>query len=279
MARTKEGVPFHPSEYDPDYPRVRCTTCGYMNSCKCNPADIKYESWYPRLPILMMGGMVETVTHDNGETVHVSDTTTYSLQRIVDTDVMIYPNRMLVIENFIEPSLYKKLVQTWPDKSELVESEPIGRYQGFSMDINEHYKQVYDDVLNNHLVKSAIIDKLGLEFDVNKHTQIQLWEDTESFKVNDVHIDFEKFDITFGLYMPEDSSLIEYGTEFWSPNQYTTDWDKSFRKEECDFIFKVPFIPNIIYFIPRNNKSWHSSPDMPIKKINRKHLYGYYGRI
>ena len=47
--------------------------------------------------------------------------------------------------------------------------------------------------------------------------------------------------------------------------------------DECDFIFKIPFIPNIIYFIPRGNKSWHSSPDI-LTKLNRKHLYGYYGK-
>ena len=31
MARTKEGIPFHPTEYDPDYHRIRCIKCGKMN--------------------------------------------------------------------------------------------------------------------------------------------------------------------------------------------------------------------------------------------------------
>lgn len=275
MARDKYGNPFHPSEYDPDALRVRCTSCGKMNSCKC--ISPKFTAWYPRLPILLNGGMVESVTHDNGETITISDTTTYSLQRIVDTDVMIYPTRMLVIENFIEPILFKNLLETWPDKSILKESEPVGRFQTNQISFNEFYKKMYDEVINNKFIKAAVVDKLGLEFETNDDTDIQLWEDTESFRVNDVHIDFEKFDITFGMYLPTDDSLREYGTEFWSPNEYTEDWDKSFRKEECDFIFKIPFIPNIIYFMPRNNKSWHSSPDMP-NKIIRKHLYGYYER-
>ena len=77
--------------------------------------------------------------------------------------------------------------------------------------------------------------------------------------------------------MPNDDSLKEYGTEFWSPNRYTDDWNTSFRKYECDFIFKIPFIPNMIYFIPRSNKSWHSSPNMA-RNISRKHLYGFYGK-
>jgi len=276
MARTNKGIPFHPTEYDPDALRIRCKVCGKMNSCKCTNKE--FTAWYPRLPVLLNGGMVESVTHDNGETITITDTTTYSLERIVDTNVKLYPTRMLVIENFIKPSLYQNLIETWPDKTFLKESEPTGRYQCNHIDINEYYKKLYDDVLNNIHVKYAILDKLGLEFEIHNETSIQMWEDTESFKVNDVHIDFEKFDVTFGLYMPSDTSLKEYGTEFWSPNEYTEDWNRSFRKHECDFIFKVPFVPNIAYFIPRNNKSWHSSPDMP-EKINRRHLYGYYQKI
>lgn len=275
MARDRYGNPFHPSEYDPDALRVRCVSCGKMNSCQCSSS--KFTEWYPRLPILLNGGMVESVTHDNGETITISDITTYSLQRIVDTDVKIYPTRMLVIENFIEPTLFGNLKKTWPDRSTLKESEPIGRFQSNHIHINEYYTTLYNEVLNNKLVKAAVLDKLGLEFSPKESTDIQIWEDVDSFRVNDVHIDFEKFDVTFGLYMPDDDSLKEYGTEFWSPNQYTEDWDKSFRKEECDFVFKIPFIPNVIYFMPRNNKSWHSSPDMS-ENIIRKHLYGFYER-
>jgi hypothetical protein len=273
MARDKHGNEFHPSEYDPDSLRFRCISCGRMNSCKCDSKN--YTAWYPRLPILLNGGMVESVTYDNGETLFISDITTYSLQRIVDTNVKIYPTRMLVIENFIEPKLFKKLIETWPDESILKEHEPIGRFQTNEIRFNEFYEKLYSEVINNIHIKAAVIDKLGLEFEPKSETDIQLWEDRETFKINDVHIDFEMFDITFGLYIPSDDSLKEYGTEFWSPNEYTEDWNRSFRKEECDFIFKIPFIPNIIYFIPRNNKSWHSSPDMP-EKINRRHLYGYY---
>lgn len=275
MARDKYGNPFHPTEYDPDYERIKCIYCGKMNSCKCNSPE--FEAWYPRFPILMNGGMVESVTHDDGSVITISDTTTYSLQRIVDTDVILYPTRMLIIKDFIEPSLFSKIIETWPDRSILKETEPIGRFQTNEIQFNNFYKKLYNEVINNKFVKNAIIDKLGLEFEVNDKTDIQLWEDTESFGVNDVHIDFEKFDITFGLYLPNDTTLKEYGTEFWSPNEYTEDWDRSFSKEECDFIFKIPFVPNIIYFIPRTNKSWHSSPDMP-NKITRKHLYGYYGK-
>ena len=275
MARTKEGIPFHPSEYDPDTLRVRCIQCGQMNSCKCiNSTQIP---WYPRLPILLNGGMVESVTHDNGNHVHISDITTYSLQRIVDTDVLVYPTRMLVINNFIEPDLFKNLLNTFPGRDVLIESEPIGRFQSNNININKYYNTLYNEVLNNKLVKAAILDKLGLEFEPTDDTDIQLWEDTETFRVSDVHIDNEFFDVTFGLYMPNDDSLKEYGTEFWSPNRYTDDWNTSFRKYECDFIFKIPFIPNMIYFIPRSNKSWHSSPNMA-RNISRKHLYGFYGK-
>ena len=61
MARDKYGNEFHPREYDPDSPRVRCIKCGQMNSCKC--VGVPKVPWYPRFPILMNGGMIESVTH------------------------------------------------------------------------------------------------------------------------------------------------------------------------------------------------------------------------
>ena len=59
MARDSKGIPFHPKEYNPDYPRIKCKTCGLMNSCTHLPMDA--EPWYPRLPILLEGGMVESI--------------------------------------------------------------------------------------------------------------------------------------------------------------------------------------------------------------------------
>tara|TARA_B110000285_G_scaffold54203_1_gene61747 strand:- start:1015 stop:1758 length:744 start_codon:yes stop_codon:yes gene_type:complete len=244
-----------------------------MNSCKC--INTNQVPWYPRLPILLNGGMVESVTHDNGTHVNISDITTYSLQRIVDTNVLLYPTRMLIIENFIEPTLYKNLAKTFPKRHELREDEPVGRFQSNNININDYYNTFYNQIINNKIVKAAILDKLGIEFKPRDKTDIQLWEDTENFNISDVHIDNDKFDVTFGLYMPEDDSIKEYGTEFWSPKKYTDDWDTSFRKHDCDFIFKIPFIPNIIYFMPRCNKSWHSSPDIT-SKLSRKHIYGFY---
>lgn len=277
MARTKDGIPFHPTEYDPDYPRVRCVNCGKMNSCDC--VGFAKVSWYPHFPILMNGGMIESVTHDDGSTITINEYTTYSLQKIVDTPLTLYPTQMLMMNNFIHPKLYEKLKENWPTREILKEQdEPKGRFQTHRLDFNEYYKILYNDVLNNINVKCAIVDKLGLEWDLKNETQVQIWEDTINFKVNDVHIDFEKFDITFGLYMPDDNSLSKYGTEFWSPNQYTNKLDYSFRKHECDFIMNFPFIPNNIYFMPRTNKSWHSSPNID-KNIIRKHIYGFYERI
>jgi len=276
MARDKYGNEFHPSEYDPDSPRVKCVKCGRMNSCEC--VDVHKVSWFPRFPILLNGGMIESVTHIDGSSITINDYTTHSLQRIVDTPLTLYPTQMLIMENFIHPHLYSKLKENWPDRTILKSGEPTGRFQTHSIKFNEYYKTLYNDVLNNINVKCAIIDKLGLEWNVKDQTQIQVWEDTIDFQVNDVHIDFEKFDITFGLYMPDDETLKEYGTEFWSPKQYVDDLDITFMKSECDFISKVPFVPNMVYFMPRTNRSWHSSPDID-KNIIRKHLYGFYEKV
>ena len=59
MAIDKHGIPFHPSEYNPDYPRIKCKICGLMNSCEHGLTDV--EPWYPRLPILLEGGMVQSI--------------------------------------------------------------------------------------------------------------------------------------------------------------------------------------------------------------------------
>ena len=277
MARTKEGVPFHPSEYDPDYHRIRCIKCGKMNSCKCENREI--TAWYPRFPILLNGGMVESVTHIDGLSITITEYTTYSLQRIVDTNLTLYPTQMLIMKDFIHPELYNNLKETWPDKSILTDDkEPYGRFQTNNIKINKYYETLYNEIFNNIHIKCAIIDKLGLEWELKNETDIQIWEDTIDFNINDVHIDFEKFDITFGLYMPDDDSLKNYGTELWSPNTYTDDLDNTFQKHECDFIMNIPFIPNMVYFMPRTNKSWHSSPDIN-ENIVRKHMYGFYEKL
>ena len=83
MARTKEGIPYHPSEYDPDWPRVRCVKCGYMNSCNCDERKVPR---YPRLPILLMGGMVESITHPDGFEIKISKVTEHALQSIQDSE-------------------------------------------------------------------------------------------------------------------------------------------------------------------------------------------------
>ena len=59
MAIDKKGIPFHPEEYNPDYPRIKCKQCGLMNSCEHDLVDA--EPWYPRLPILLDGGMVQSI--------------------------------------------------------------------------------------------------------------------------------------------------------------------------------------------------------------------------
>ena len=274
MARDRYGNEFHPREYDPDSPRVRCIECGKMNSCNCK--GVVKVPWYPRFPILMNGGMIESVTHITGHSITISEYTEWSLQKIVDTPLTLYPTQMLIIRDFIHPELYKKLKENWPDRQLLPENKDVvGRFQTSDYSFNEFYINLYTEVLNNSNVKYAILDKLGLEWEPSDETDIQIWEDTIDFKINDVHVDFKNFDVTFGLYMPDDDSISEYGTEFWSPNKYTDDLDETFQKDECDFIMKVPFIPNIVYFMPRTNKSWHSSPDIN-RDITRKHIYGFY---
>ena len=93
-----------------------------------------------------------------------------------------------------------------------------------------------------------------------------------------MHVDFDQFDITFGLYLPSDKSIEEYGTQFWQPHNVPEDLSVSLIRENCDLIDQIPFVPNVIYFMPRSNNSWHSSPIID-KPMTRKHVYGYYKSI
>ena len=122
----------------------------------------------------------------------------------------------------------------------------------------------------------SIADKFGLE--VEYKTDAWLWQDTEQFTINDVHVDYDKFNITFGLYLPLDDSIKEYGTQFWEPKAEELDLDKSLVRENCNLIDQVPFISNYAYFMPRTNNSWHSSPIID-KPMMRRHVYGYYSAV
>ena len=119
MARDKNGIPFHPSEYNPDFPRLKCKICGLMNSCEHGQVDM--EPWYPRLPILLEGGMVESI-----DDFVLSEYTEWSLQAIVDAEID-KRNGMILMPNFIHPVLYTRCLDTWPEDMETIDVE--GRLQ------------------------------------------------------------------------------------------------------------------------------------------------------
>ena len=93
-----------------------------------------------------------------------------------------------------------------------------------------------------------------------------------------MHVDYDKFNITFGLYLPLDDSIKEYGTQFWKPNEIPADLDTSLIRENCTLIDQVPFVANTMYFMPRTIHAWHSSPIID-KPMTRRHVYGYYKSI
>ena len=140
MARTSNGIPFHPTEYDPDYPRIKCVQCGQMNSCTHIPMDM--EPWYPRLPILLEGGMVESI----GE-IQFHTYTLYALKGIRDAKVS---NHKLVVENFIHPDLLVNLMDNWPE--DMYEIEVQGRLQQ-DMHFDPAYQMLLDLVFDNEYVR------------------------------------------------------------------------------------------------------------------------------
>ncbi len=260
MARTKNGIPFHPSEYDPDYPRIKCKVCGLMNSCTHIPMDA--EPWYPRLPILLEGGMVEPI----GD-IQFHLFTLHSLKQISNAKIS---QGKLVIENFIHPNLLERLIEEWPDN--MYDIEVKGRTQQ-DVDCNDTFQDLYDLVFNHEYVRMAIADKFGI---YAEHTcDCWLWQDTNKFTVNDVHVDSDLFDVTFGLYLPGKEQVTEFGTQFWKPNEFEDDLTKSLIRENCQLIDQLPFTNGTVYFIPRSANAWHSSPIIN-KDIVRKHVYGYY---
>lgn len=263
MARDKNGIPFHPVEYNPDYPRIKCNVCGLMNSCTHGLTDA--VSWFPRLPILLENGMIESI-----DDFVLHEWTEWSLQRIVDAQIN---DHKLIIDNFLHPDLLIFVLDSWPN--EMYPIEVPGRTQQ-DIDCNTVYQFLFDKVINDEYVKCAIADKFALECDYE--ASAWLWEDTEQFTINDVHVDYDKFNITFGLYLPLDDSIKEYGTQFWKPNEIPEDLDTSLIREDCTLIDQVPFVANTMYFMPRTRHAWHSSPIID-KPMTRRHVYGYYKSI
>ena len=231
-----------------------------MNSCTHLPMDA--EPWYPRLPVLLEGGMVESI----GE-IQFHPYTLHSLKAISNTKIS---QSKLVIENFLHPTLLERLIEEWPN--DMYNIEVKGRQQQ-DIQCNEAYQHLYDLVFNNEYVKMAIADKF--EIYAEHKCDCWLWEDTNQFTVNDVHVDSDIFDITFGLYLPGEENIKEFGTQFWKPNEFESDLTKSLIRENCKLIDQLPFTNGTVYFIPRSSNAWHSSPIIN-KDIVRKHVYGYY---
>ena len=265
MAKDRYGIPFHPSEYDPDYPRIKCKICGLMNSCNC--VHQEFEPWYPRFPILLNGGMIETIEENN---IIIDEITSWSIEKIARSEIK---DGRLTIANFIHPVLLDQLISSWPTSMDSIEVP--GRLQA-SSNCAEAFNVLHDLIFDNWYVKCTIADKFAFEHEYN--ASLWLWEDTERFTVNDVHVDFNDFDITFGLYLPGKHNIAEYGTQFWSPNNDEPDLTKSLLRDNCKLIDQLPFINGMCYFMPRTTKSWHSSPILD-KPITRRHVYGYYKTI
>ena len=101
-----------------------------------------------------------------------------------------------------------------------------------------------------------MVDKLSEKVELGT-PGVSLWEDTQSFTINDVHIDFNDFYVTLGIFLPDDESTIDYGTELWDPHKYSENLEESFRKEKCDFIFRAPFKLNTGYAMLSDMTSYH----------------------
>ena len=99
---------------------------------------------------------------------------------------------------------------------------------------------------------------------------------TASF-VGGTVVDYKEFDITFGLYMPQDNSITQYGTQFWKPD-FEADMEESLLREDCTLLKQLPFQHNLCYIMPRSKYSWHSSPILD-KPMRRNHVYGNYKAI
>lgn len=268
MALDRNGLPFHPSEYDPDYPRVKCDICGMMNSCTHD--DPNMSPWYPRLPILLEGGMLQTVPENN---IHFHEWTLWSIQRIRDTEVK---HHKLLISDFIHPVLLQLLLDEWPDVMDPDPDVPGRNYSTI------HGLSAYEDlskyVFNNWYVQCALVDKFNLQVEYSSDINFWLWKDCLPYSISDVHIDSIDFDMTFGLFLPGDSDIQHYGTEFWQPlADIDNIWndDISLDRKDCQLIDRAPFTNGTCYFMPRTKHSWHSSPILD-KQMDRKHVYGYY---
>lgn len=231
-----------------------------MNSCTHLPMDA--EPWYPRLPILIDGGSVQSI----GE-IQFHPYTLHSLKAIANSKIS---QSKIVIENFIAPELIDKLTANWP--TEFLPPEVKGRLQA-NIDCNPAYQELHDLVFNHEYIRMAIADKF--EIHQEHECNVWLWEDSNKFTVNDVHVDSDEFGITFGMYLPGDDQVTEFGTQFWQPNEFESDLTKSLVRENCKLIDQLPFTNGTAYFIPRSAKAWHSSPIIN-KDIRRKHVYGFY---
>ena len=120
-----------------------------MNSCTHIPMDA--EPWYPRLPILLEGGMVEPI----GD-IQFHLFTLHSLKQISNAKIS---QGKLVIENFIHPNLLERLIQEWPDN--MYDIEVKGRTQQ-DVDCNNTFQDLYDLVFNHEYVRMAVADKFDI---------------------------------------------------------------------------------------------------------------------
>lgn len=207
------------------------------------------------------------------------DSKKYVLQKILNTEVQIYPWKHLIINNFIPTSLYegiKQEVSVYNDKFSKAKSK-----RGYTTEINKSqnvfpnsntnpYLHEYAQIISDPDIEKVIKQKVNIEGYHSNNLSKDMWS---SFDIQspgfiyDVHPDHESKIHTLVHYLADFGDDKNLGTTLYSPDKNTFGgvyWCDDCNQEKCicgkklppfnttkDFLKRASYIPNnAIIFSP-----------------------------
>ncbi len=187
--------------------------------------------------------------------------------------------KAFTLDNFFNDIDYKKISQDVIDyKHYTKEDSPIEGEEPSIITFDKLEKQdiFYKNLwiyFNTRKMKRKILEKFGYGSDIEELLQCMhqsiCFHTEYPHQIDNVHSD-QKFTLstfTLQVYLPQDDSIKEYGTQFVNNNN--------------DIIFHKQFVPNQGYMMESNNNSWHK-PKMGVERkslIVRYHIEIDYEKV
>lgn len=183
----------------------------------------------------------------------------YTLDKIKNSELLLYPFPHLLIENVFPEETYKQMIKHLPTNYQEIEKTRGTR--GYPKRFTAGLQGYLWDDIKKFLLGRELKNVLCEKFEVGIKNLIEdtlLIRDYEGYQITP-HTDTPKKVITALFYLPVDDKNKNAGTTLYMPKKdgFVCKTGKHYSFEEFDPIITAPFKPNSVLIFARTDYSFH----------------------